>query len=455
MLKRTPRTTTGGTRAYLRIARRAAARTGWALQSALAIPVRALTRRIARDPSLVVFGAAANRFADNARYAFVGAAHEPRLRCVWITGDRRIRDEVRSLGYDAELRWSPRGIRCCLQAGWFVYGAYVSDISYLLSDGARTFNLWHGIPLKAIEFDITTGPLAAVYHAPRWSPLRLAFADRFLVPDVLLSTSDFVTERCFTSAFRIPAERCLEFGYPRTDHFFRPDATTIARTRLAIPGDVNCVIGYFPTWRDDGRDFLSACGFSFDVLNEVLAARNHYMLFKAHPNFADLAPRDQRWSNVRIVDGGVDAYEILPGCDVLVTDYSSIAYDFLLLDRPIVYFVPDLERYVEHRNVYFMLEEIAAGQIVTGIDALYELLGGPLPAVDQERHQMLRCMLWDGYAGGAAGRIARFLVDAIDAPPGAPPPFVKSTQAVASTANRTSVTSNATAATIAPSWRDS
>lgn len=410
-------------RAYRRIARRAAARAGWALQSVLAVPVRAATRRVARDPSLVAFGAAANRFADNARYAFLGVAHEPRLRCVWITGSRQTRDEIRALGYEAELRWSVRGIRSCLRAGWYVYGAYVSDISYLLSNGARTFNLWHGIPLKAIEFDITTGPLDAVYHAPRWSPVRLAFADRFLKPDVLLSTSEFVTRRCFTSAFRIPPDRCLEFGYPRTDHFCRPDASAIARRRLELPGDLP-VVGYFPTWRDDGRDFLSDCGFSFDELNAALVEGDKFLLFKAHPNFADIAPRDRHWSNIRIVDGSVDAYDILPACDMLVTDYSSIAYDFLLLGRPIVHFVPDLDRYIEHRNVYFTIEEMAAGPIVSELEEFYRLLSGPPPRIDRERHAALRRLLWNGYDGDANSRIARYLVDAIEAPADAAPPFV-------------------------------
>jgi CDP-glycerol glycerophosphotransferase (TagB/SpsB family) len=413
-------------RAYRRLARRAAARTGWALQSAIAIPVRAATRHVTRDPSLIAFGAGANRYADNARYAFAGVSRETRLRCVWITGDRRVRDEIRALGYEAELRWSVPGIRCCLRAGWYVYGAYVSDISYLLGNGARTFNLWHGIPLKAIEFDITTGPLAAVYHSPRWSPLRLAFADRFLRPDVVLSTSEFVTQRCFSSAFRIPAERCLEFGYPRTDHFCRPDASAIARRRLDLPDGATTVVGYFPTWRDDGRDFLSACGFSFDELNDALVEGDKYLLFKSHPNFADIAPRDRQWSNIRIVDGSVDAYEILPACDALITDYSSIAYDFLLLDRPIVYFVPDLDRYVEHRNVYFTLEEMAAGPIVTQLDELYRLLSGPVPPIDPERNHALRQLLWNGYDGHANAQIARYLVDAIDAPADARPPFVDS-----------------------------
>ena len=100
------------------------------------------------------------------------------------------------------------------------------------------------------------------------------------------------------------------------------------------------VIGYFPTWRDDGRDFLGDAGFSFDELDAHLARAGRFLVFKAHPNFGDIVPRDRTWSNVVVLDPAIDLNDVLPLCDVLVTDYSSVAFDFLLLDRPIVYSSP-------------------------------------------------------------------------------------------------------------------
>ena len=149
-----------------------------------------------------------------------------------------------------------------------------------------------------------------------------------------------------------------------------------------------------------------------------------------------------------------DAYEILPACDVLITDYSSIAYDFLLLDRPIVYFVPDLDRYVEHRNVYFTLEEMAAGPIVTQLDELYRLLSGPVPPIDPERHHALRQLLWNGYDGHANAQ-DRALPRRCDRRAGGRRSAIRrQLQPLARTAKRTSVSMSATAATIAPTWRD-
>lgn len=359
-----------------------------------------------------MFGGNGDRFTDNAKYLFVHLGRDPRFECTWITGNRSALGQVRARGGRAELRWSWPGIKAALGAGWFVYGGYPSDVNFWLSRGARLLNLWHGIPLKAIEFDITTGPLARVYRSKPWSPVRLAFLDRFRRPDALLSPSRFLSERCFESAFRVGRDRCLEVGYPRTDHLLTPAPLDDIAERLGIAAQLasaSTIIGYFPTWRDDGRDFLGDAQFSFEELNRHLAGAGRLMVFKAHPNFGAIVPRDRTFSNVVILDPAIDLNDVLPLCDLLVTDYSSVAFDFLLLDRPIVYFLPDHEHYVGRRNLYFELEEMTAGPIVTTATALYELLATTTGNDGRERRRELRRLLWDDYEGGACERLTAFL----------------------------------------------
>jgi CDP-glycerol glycerophosphotransferase (TagB/SpsB family) len=400
-------------RTWTTVARRGLARTALAAGSLLGLPVRRWSGRARRDPRLVVMGGNGDRFADNARALFLGLGNELSLRTVWITGDRTTRDRIRELGRESELRWSARGTRACLHAGWYVFDGYLGDINYWLSKGARTLNLWHGIPMKAIEFDITSGPLAHVYSAPRWSPVRLAFIDRFEPPDHLLSTSPFISATCFAPAFRIPVDRCLEYGYPRTDQLVEAAANGKApagRRSFGVPDGVSEVLGWFPTWRDDGSDFLADAGFSFDELDRALAAGNRHLLFKAHPNFARIGPRRPHWKNITVLDGATDVYDVLPACDVLVTDYSSIAFDFLVLQRPIIYFVPDHERYVRHRNVYFTFEEMAVGPVLTECADLYgcvrERTAFPFDAL---RHRQVHELVWGDYRGDAIPRLAAFL----------------------------------------------
>jgi CDP-glycerol glycerophosphotransferase (TagB/SpsB family) len=389
---------------------RLAHRTVGVLLSLLRLPIYFLSGFVPRDPRLVVFGTHGDRFTDNARYLFLSMADRRDLHSVWITGDRDLRAHVRSLGRDAHLRWSPRGIMAAVRAGWHVYNSYPSDINFLLSRRARLLNLWHGIPLKAILFD--NRPPGGLYTAKRWSPARLRFMDRFKSPDFVVSTSPAVTT-CFASAFRVPRESCLELGYPRTDHLLAPDAKAKALERLALgdrPGVGHGLIGYFPTWRDDRSDFLGAAGWDFDRINDRLAGAGRTLLFKAHPLCGDLAPAGRTWSNIVVLDTETDLNEILAACDLLVTDHSSVSFDYLLLGRPIVYFIPDRERYERARDVYFTVEEMAAGPIVTtaaeleDVVATVRLDGPPDPRIAQ-----LRDRLWAAYSGHACEDIAAFI----------------------------------------------
>lgn len=389
------------------------ARAGEALRAVVLVPVYLLAGLARRDPRRIAFGGNGDRFTDNAKHLFLHLLGDPRFTCTWISGDPAVVDAVRAAGGRAELRWSRAGVVAALRSGWFVYGAYPSDVNFWLSRGARLLNLWHGIPLKAIEFDIDSGPLVRVYRSPVWSPLRLAFLDRFVRPDRLVSTSRFLTERCFSPAFRVPPERCVEVGYPRTDALFTPidRAEVAAAAGIAEHvGRATEVIGYFPTWRDDGRDFLREAGFSFDDLDAALASSGRLLVFKAHPNLARAVPEGRAWSNVVVLDPAVDLNVVLPLCDVLVTDYSSVAFDFLLLDRRIVYFLPDHERYVARRNLYFSLEEMTAGPIVTTAPALYRTLAGDLADDAAEARRELRRRLWDDYEGGASAALAELLL---------------------------------------------
>jgi CDP-glycerol glycerophosphotransferase (TagB/SpsB family) len=387
---------------------RALARVAEGGRAIVLLPLYFLSGLVRRRRNDVAFGGNGDRFTDNARHLFLHLASDPRFRCTWISGDAGTVDAVRALGLRAERRWSLAGVRTALRAGWFVFGAYPSDVNFWLSRGARHLNLWHGIPLKAIEFDITAGPLARLYRSPVWSPLRLAFLDRFRRPDHLLTVSPFLAERCFRPAFRIGAGQSLELGYPRTDPLFDVTDRAALAARLGVD-PAHEVIGYFPTWREDGRDFLAAAGFSFDELDARLRPTGRTLLFKAHPNFAIPTASATRWTNVVVVDPSVDLNDLLPVCDVLVTDYSSVAFDFLLLDRPIVYFLPDHDRYVTGRNLYFELDEMTAGPIVTTPTALAEILTGSLADEHAARRAELRERVWGDYRGDASGAIADFM----------------------------------------------
>ncbi len=314
------------------------------LQLPLRLAVRLVVARLPRNPQLVVFGAPLDRFADNASYLFLQMSATPGLRCVWITGSRELVRRLRAAGYESELRASPAGLRTCLRAGCFVVTAYASDVNRWAADGARLFNLWarsspqdhragHGERPDGVPSHRASPSFAAGTGAVR----RNARAGRAVV-DV-----GVVSRRCFSSAFGVPPERCLDFGYPRTDHFFAAQDEPPSPLLIKRPEtwrrvrDARFVVGYFPTWRDDDSPFMQRSGLSVERLAETVAARDGVLLFKPHFNTAVTLPEGS--AVVLHPDDDLNAY--LPLCSALITDYSSVAFDFMLLDRPILYFVPD------------------------------------------------------------------------------------------------------------------
>jgi CDP-glycerol glycerophosphotransferase (TagB/SpsB family) len=384
------------------------------LELPLRLAARPVVRRWPRDPRLIVFGAPLDRFADNSAYLFLRLSDSSDLRCIWITGSRALLERLRAAGYDAELRSSPRAIGLCLRAGWYVVAAYVSDVNRWAYDGAKVLNLWHGIPLKRIERDMLTGPFATFYRPrPRWSPLAMAVADQIRPPEAVLSTSQMLSERCFASAFGVPPDRCVNFDYPRADHFFgandRPpsdlliaDRETWSKLRAAA-----FVIGYFPTWRDDDSAFMEQGGLSIERLSATVESCGGVLVFKPHFNTSfDIGNA----ASAVFLHPEDDLNAYLPLCDVLITDYSSVAFDFMLLDRPILYFVPDLADYRRGRGLYFEPEEMMPGPLLFTADDLCEAIARlPRDAVADRRMAEIRTRVWNGYEGDSVEKLREFL----------------------------------------------
>jgi CDP-glycerol glycerophosphotransferase (TagB/SpsB family) len=380
----------------------------------LELPIRSVARivvkRFERDPNLWVFGAARNRFADNVAYLYLYAAERAEgRRCVWVTGSSTLRQRLRSAGLEAEKRWSWGGITASVRAGWYVTSAYVSDINRWFADGARVLNVWHGVPLKRIERDIRKGPLTLVYSERQ--PMKIAFQDETRAPDYLLAPSKYIAERCFMSAFAVRLERCLPFGYPRTDHFFGPARVphgllVADRDQWEALSRRSRVVGFFPTWRDFQAPESSA---SVDLmsLSAALSSIDAHLVFKPHFN----AEESPLAGDMTILASEDDADAYLPLCDVLVTDYSSLAFDFMLLGRPIVYFVPDFDEYATYRGLYFRADEMMPGPLIKDPAALLPAIEKALASPASPRLAEVRRTVWGSYEGRASEDLLAFLLE--------------------------------------------
>lgn len=387
------------------------------VQTPLRLLVAMLTRVVPRRADLYVFGAPLGRFGDNAAHLYLWMSdNAPNIQSIWITPSPAVQARLTAAGYRCELRWSARGIGACLRAGTYVYNAYVSDINRWLWRGARTVNLWHGLPVKRIERDITAGPTSFMFHPKRFRPLiNLVYADELHTPSVLLAPSEVVARRCFGSAFDIDPDRCLAVGYPRNDHLVPPTRPAIVDL---LPGrdtwsrlrDADFVVGYFPTWRDNHKAFLGGSGqLAVEDLADTVAGIGGTLVYKPHYNTD--GPRLAARPGLALLDADDDVHAFVPLCDLLITDYSSLAFDFMILNRPILYFVPDFEEFTATRGTYFAPDECMPGPILTDPADLLNAVSAARRLAADERVAATADWLWQGNTKRAAPRILDALVD--------------------------------------------
>ncbi|MGW5736239.1 MULTISPECIES: bifunctional glycosyltransferase/CDP-glycerol:glycerophosphate glycerophosphotransferase [Streptomyces] len=274
------------------------------------------------------------------------------------------------------------------------------------AEGQYVVQTWHGTPLKRIGRDLAghaSGDRAYMATLP-------GRADQW---SLLVSPNRFSTP-VLRGAFGYTGE-VLERGYPRNDLLHAPDRAKVAasvRERLGIPEDKRVVL-YAPTWRENqpkqsGRYALDlpldlAAAERAVGADTVLLVRRHYLVGGSVPG-SDF---------VRDVTRHPDVSELLLISDVLVTDYSSLMFDFAQTGRPMLFHTHDLDHYRDTlRGFYFDFEAKAPGPLLATGDEVIAALRDPraatAPYADAyDRFREAFCDLDDGRA--AAGVVDAML----------------------------------------------
>ena len=331
-----------------------------------------LSLLVPKRRSLWCFGAwFGQKYADHSRYLFEAAAATPGLDAFWISARREIVEQLRAKGFKALHAFSVGGVWCQMRAGTFVCTVNSKDFCFAtLTPRSRIVQLWHGSPLKRIGFDADQ-PFAKRFVA--W--LRSLSTDRY---DRLVSPAPLF-DPVLMSAFRIDSERLIRCGYPRNDGLFvDTERRRLIRARFGVEEGDDFVL-YLPTHRDEGKscDVIAATIDGLKQRASRLAEKRVVVVVK--PHFYD-APLIQAYdgAHVQVVhDLGFDLYEVLGASDGLVTDYSSVFFDYDIVGKPIYFHAPDLAWYRDRgRGMYFGFDTFAREYSVDA-DALVEALGGP------------------------------------------------------------------------------
>ncbi len=343
---------------------------------------------VPRSKKQLAFGSYRGSFTDNSKYLFIYLVeHNPELQVCWLSINRQTVQKVRALGLPAYWVLSPIGAWKALRAKYWFVNSYSADIMYCLSGGATIVNLWHGVGLKRCEFNINDGALAERYVKKTFRE-RFYHPESFRRPDYLVSSTPFQSTM-FAAAFRIPLERCLDVGYPRNAILQMSKEDVLAFVRKYEPQETMQLIEkcskfdkvyiYMPTWRDSQKNVF-AQQMDLRALSEVLKKQNALLLLKPHPN--TIVDSIYQADNIVLVERTVDIYGVLPYTDVLITDYSSILYDYLLIPKKqVILYLYDYQEYVKDRDFYYPFDENVVGKQVKTFEELVDV-------IDQQDYKM-------------------------------------------------------------------
>lgn len=283
------------------------------------------------------------------------------LRFTWVvTSNCAVPDDVlNDPRVSLVSRWSVLYRRALATAKYLVTNVAFPQ-HFVRRDGQKYLNTWHGTPLKTLGKDLGSGFMD---HGNIGR--NLLQSTHLLAPNEHTQNSLLIRNE----AGDLFTGKVGRLGTPRIDTMFDFDVSRrhALFTKLGLADDERQILFYAPTWRGTKQ----SKHFDSEMLErdlKALAALDVHVLFRAH-HLAERFLQGMVLDNITVVPHEIDSYDILGVTDVLVTDYSSIFFDYLGTNRPIVFYVYDLESYTAERGLYFAMEDMP-GELAFDIDML-------------------------------------------------------------------------------------
>lgn len=262
------------------------------------------------------------------------------------------------------------------------YYRYLASSKYLISNSTFGYffvkrpeqvyiNTWHGVPTKYMGYD----------HAVERVENARGPARNFLGADFLVSANEFMTDVMYKQAYKLDGlfnGKILEVGHPRSDLLINADTNKVFKklNNLGIKTDKKIIL-YAPTWKGnlynqleyDVNEFKETVKKFSENINQDeyrIYLRVHYFLYK-------FLAQDPELKDI-LIPFTIDTNELLSVVDVLISDYSSIFFDFLVTGRPIVFYVPDLKEYESGRGLYVPVSTLP-GIVSSSLEEIATSLG--------------------------------------------------------------------------------
>lgn len=277
---------------------------------------------------------------------FAGATH------VWVVDDLERRD-YKAEQYKNEKnvvfveRLSDEYLKYIATAGLLINNVTFPHM-FIKRPGQKYINTWHGTPLKKMGYSMAGGSYGS-RHVVR----------NFLHADYCVAPND-ILENMYLSDYKmdgIMPGKLIKEGYPRIDLLFNTDREALLSELEYYGVDIDRdkqIVLYAPTWKQTDRqdvvvDIDELITFK-ETLEEHIDTDRYQVLVKPHQKLYEKVKDDEKYKG-KLVPAAVDANELLSAVDILVSDYSSIFYDYMAIDRPILFYITDLEEYSTSRGL--------------------------------------------------------------------------------------------------------
>lgn len=338
----------------------------------LSLFLRILGKFVEIEDRLIIFSSFNGKtYSDNPRYLFEYMRDDEEFadyHFVWAFKKQKEISGTKSVKLN-----SLRYYYLLTKAKYWVFNAKMP--TYYKKSEQIYLQTWHGTPLKRLGHDIFDN--GNTYYRSRLSYKKMleSYDQDSWRWDFLISPNVFASQ-AFVSAFKIREEKVLEVGYPRVDYLVnsRFDVNIdLIKARYGLPTNKKIIL-YAPTWRDNSFDVK---GYKFQLIVDFhkwkkILGQNTIILFKPHYLISNVyqVPEDLT-DFVYLMEANADINDAYLMSDSLITDYSSVFFDYANLNRPIYFYMYDFEEYEQElRGFYLNIPNDLPNDVITREDDL-------------------------------------------------------------------------------------
>lgn len=315
---------------------------------------------IPTDDKLVVFLSFHGKgYSDNPKAIFECMKEDDRFRdfkFIWFINKQK-KDKIIIEGAKVVGYLSPLYFYYLAKAKFWVFNCKMPK--YIVKKQNQVYlQTWHGTPLKRLGHDIKVDANTTFYRSGlSYEQMCNSYDIDVARYNYMISPNKFCTE-IFQSSFGINRERLIETGYPRNDFITNANEEDVKRIkeRLGIPFDKKVLL-YAPTWRDNS---YVAAGYTFELKADFhkwkeTLGDEYVVVFKPHYLIINKYKDDESLKGfLYSIDASAEINELYVISDMLITDYSSVFFDYAVLNRPMYFYMYDFDDYRDQLRGFYL-----------------------------------------------------------------------------------------------------